>query len=217
MMVTTEFSKALTAGVAAQPHHDAVKLHLEDCQPVRWTNKELDRQVVAFAKGMEHSDFAPGSKIVIWTKDVAEGIVAQLGAIQAGLNVTVLDAEANADDLAKAMGGARGLIFSPNLQPNEAAVNAVLSVIPEIADVKEDKVISSQEFPELRYVFTTGFYRREGMVKYAKIFSYDPTYTVAAASLGKIEYAGPGTPTKVSKLPFFDETVTFKRDDADFE
>ncbi len=53
----------------------------------RWSYKVLNTHVNAIAKGLVMSQFSPNSKIVVWTKDVAEGIVSQLGAMKAGVNV----------------------------------------------------------------------------------------------------------------------------------
>jgi hypothetical protein len=47
----------------------------------------MSMHVNAFAKGLVSAQFTPNSKLVVWTKDIAEGMVAQLGAMKAGVQV----------------------------------------------------------------------------------------------------------------------------------
>ncbi len=48
--------------------------------------------------------------------------------------VVCLDASATEADFMKAMEGARALVVSPTVQPNEEAMNIVKKAIPELAD-----------------------------------------------------------------------------------
>jgi acyl-coenzyme A synthetase/AMP-(fatty) acid ligase len=101
------------------------------------TYRDLQRQIDAFTHGMQSAKFAPKSKLVIWAKDCAENVVAQLGAAKAGLTVQVLSADASVSELEQALVDARALLFSPTLLPEEGALKAVLDLIPELQGLPE--------------------------------------------------------------------------------
>ena len=52
--------------------------------------RQLQKQVNAFANGLYQVPFKTPAIMVIWGKDTAETLVAQMGAVKAGLNVSVL-------------------------------------------------------------------------------------------------------------------------------
>ena len=51
--------------------------------------RQLSTQVDAFANGLFEVPFKTPSIMVIWGKDCAETLVAQMGAVKAGLNVGI--------------------------------------------------------------------------------------------------------------------------------
>lgn len=218
MMVNADCIKQLNQKVIDEPHVDAMKLKTDDAEPVRFTYKQLNRQVTAFAKGLVGTQFTPGSKFVVWTKDIAEGIVAQMAALKVGLKVVVLDASATEADLAKAMVDARALLFSPTLLPNNATLTMVKNLVPEVEDNDADgnKIIYSPDHPKLRWIMTTGHYGKKGMVKFQHVACLDDPFPLPEVSVGSIALAGPGTPNLLKSLPFVDSTVTFEIDDDKF-
>jgi acyl-CoA synthetase (AMP-forming)/AMP-acid ligase II len=168
------------------------------------TYRDLQRQIDAFAHGMQGAKFGPQHKIVIWAKDCAENVVAQLGAAKAGVTVEVLGDGASAAELEKALSGARALLFSPTLLPEEGALKTVRTLIPELDGLPEraDQLVYSAKFPNLRWVFNTGFERVPGMLKFEYILAYkkeNPT----TASMGSIAFAGPGSKKDLS-IPYLD-------------
>jgi acyl-coenzyme A synthetase/AMP-(fatty) acid ligase len=50
--------------------------------------RQLQKQVNAFANGLYQVPFKTPAIMVIWGKDTAETLVAQMGAVKAGLNVS---------------------------------------------------------------------------------------------------------------------------------
>src|SRR6266404_8065013 len=54
-------------------------------QDVRWTYRELQERVDAFAAGLLALGLAPGDRIGIWSPNNAEWVVTQLGTAKAGL------------------------------------------------------------------------------------------------------------------------------------
>eukprot|EP00961_Rhodomonas_salina_P095992 1290710-Rhodomonas_salina.3 len=101
----------------------------------RWTYKQLQRHVDAFANGILDMQFKPQHKIVMWAKDTCESVVAQMGCLKAGVQriysgtmvscivadaqMEVLDAAATESDLKAALDGARLFLISPNVLPNQ--------------------------------------------------------------------------------------------------
>ena len=53
----------------------------------RWTYKQLQRHVDAFANGILDMQFKPKHKVVMWAKDSCESVVAQMGCLKAGIKV----------------------------------------------------------------------------------------------------------------------------------
>jgi len=170
----------------------------------RMTYKDLQRQIDAFAHGMQGAKFGPKHKLVIWAKDCAENVVAQLGAAKAGVTVEVLGEKASAAELEKALSNARALLVSPTLLPEEGALKTVRALIPELKGLSEhaDQLVYSAKFPALRWVFNTGFERVPGMLKFAYILAYKQE-SPSTPSMGKIAFAGPGAKTDL-QIPYMD-------------
>lgn len=164
----------------------------------------MNRHIDAFANGLQGTKFTDKHKIVIWAKDCAENVVAQLGAAKAGVQVQVLGSGTSAAELGKALSGARALLFSPTLLPEEGAYKTVQELIPELAGIREraDQIVYSAKFPTLLWVFNTGFERYPGMLKFEYIMSYKRSEPVPVAT-GSIEFSGPGASSQLV-LPYLD-------------
>jgi acyl-CoA synthetase (AMP-forming)/AMP-acid ligase II len=217
-VVAPALCKALDKSAAESPHMDVLKMNTDDADPVRFTSRQLSKQVNAFARGMIDAQFTPDTKLVVWTKDIAEGVVAQLGGLKAGVQVVCLDSSATESDLSAAMADARALLFSPQLQPQLACMSIVENVIPELKDPDDngDYIIRSAAWPKLRWVWTTGFERQPGMIKFTNLLNYDPDGGPTGSPLGNITYAGPGSAAEIKELPYFDSTVTFIPNEEEF-
>ena len=93
------------------------------------TYRDFSRQIDAFAAGLAASKFTPKHKMVIWAKDTAENVVAQLGAAKVGVEVQVLGAGASSAEISAALSDARALLFSPTLLPEEGAMKVLHELI----------------------------------------------------------------------------------------
>jgi len=153
---------------------------------------------------MQSGKFLPKHKIVIWAKDCAENVVAQMGAAKAGVEVQVLGSGATPAELEKALSGARALLFSPTMLPEEGALKAVRELIPELEGLPEraDQILYSAKFPRLHHVFNTGFERVPGMLKFEYILAYK-TDALKPTPAGTISFAGTGSPTPLT-IPYLD-------------
>jgi len=204
MVASPTLIQQVQASATSDPHLNCFKMVTDGADPVMMTYRDLQRQIDAFAHGMQGAKFGPQHKIVIWAKDCAENVVAQLGAAKAGVTVEVLGDGASAAELEKALSGARALLFSPTLLPEEGALKTVRTLIPELDGLPEraDQLVYSAKFPNLRWVFNTGFERVPGMLKFEYILAYkkeNPT----TASMGSIAFAGPGSKKDLS-IPYLD-------------
>ena len=173
--------------------------------PRRMTYRDFSRQIDAFAAGLEASKFTPKHKMVIWAKDTAENVVAQLGAAKVGVEVQVLGAGASSAEVSAALSDARALLFSPTLLPEEGAMKVLHELIPELKGLPEraDQLVYSSQYPALRWVFNTGFERYPGMLKFEYVLSYTKESAGFAGAPGGIAFSGPGSPTSLA-LPFID-------------
>lgn len=95
------------------PLKDAVRFNSQD---YNWTYKELDTYSSAFAFGLMENGFVPGERLLLWVDLTAsaEILVAQLGALKAGLSIVLF--EGATPDAALESSGAEGLLFSPDTQ-----------------------------------------------------------------------------------------------------
>lgn len=204
MVASPSILGQVQAAAVSEPHINCFKMHTDGADPVLMTYKDLQRQIDAFANGMQAAKFSPSHKIVIWAKDCAENVVAQLGAAKAGVEVQVLGAGVTAAELEKALAGARALLFSPTLLPEEGALKMIQELIPELQGLPEraDQIVYSAKFPALKWVFNTGFERVPGMLKFEYILSYKMEQP-ASASTGSIAFSGPGSPSEL-KIPYLD-------------
>jgi acyl-CoA synthetase (AMP-forming)/AMP-acid ligase II len=102
------------AAVSQNHHYDAVRF---GAQKFNWTLREFDKYSSAFAYGLVENGFSSGDKLLVWTDQTnsAELLVAQVGAIKAGVTIVAFDEKDNQDALNQALktSGARGLLFSP--------------------------------------------------------------------------------------------------------
>mmetsp|Transcript_3096 Transcript_3096/g.4998 ORF Transcript_3096/g.4998 Transcript_3096/m.4998 type:complete len:256 (+) Transcript_3096:44-811(+) len=209
MLAKPALISQIDSKAAAQPHANALKMTIDGNEAVLMTFKQLQRQVEAFGNGLLDVGFRSGDKLVIWAKDCAENVVSQLGGARAGLTVVCLDSSASEADLAAALDGAKGLVFSPTLLPEEGTTAMLHKLIPELDTHTESaQVIEAGAFPSLRYIITTGFERKTGMAKFEHLLFYQTNPTnVSKASVGDVTYAGPGSATEL-QLPLIDESVT---------
>lgn len=85
---------------------------------MNWTLKEFDRYSSAFAFGLLEAGYARGDSLVLYADQTssAEQLVAQMGAIKAGVQVVTFAEKESQDALDHALSStnAKGLIFAPD-------------------------------------------------------------------------------------------------------
>jgi len=202
--------------VSEYPHMDALKMWTEDGEAHLWTYKQLQKHVDAFCNGILDSQFKPEHKLVLWTKDSCESVVAQMGALKAGIQVEVLDKDATKEDLTKALTGARAFLISPNLLPNEQSMKVMYELIPELTQMGRylEQLVMSEAFPTLRWCWSMGFEKPTGMNQFIHLLVYYPPEVCAAPKMntrGTVTTTGTGTFVDL-KLPHIDTNVTVERE-----
>lgn len=207
MVASPSVLEQVKASASSDPHLNCLKMMTDGADPASFTYKDMVRHIDAFAHGLQGTKFTPKHKIVIWAKDCAENVVAQLGAAKAGVQVQVLGSGASAAELENALSNARALLISPTMLPEEGAYKAIKELIPELEGLPEraDQIVYSAKFPALRWVFNTGFERYPGMLKFEYIMSYKRGEP-APAPTGSIEFSGPGASSNLA-VPFLDPTA----------
>lgn len=190
LVVRPQVVDAMDKHVIEYPHMDALKMWTEDGEAHLWTYKQLQKHVDAFCDGILEMGFKPNHKLVLWAKDTCESVVAQMGALKAGIQIEVLDKDATKEDLIKALTGSRAFLISPFVLPNGESMNVLYDLIPELEEYGRqlEQTVMSEAFPTLRWVWAMGFEKPEGMLNFVDVLTYFPPEVSQAPKM-----AAPGT------------------------
>lgn len=106
----------------------------------------------------------------------AEQLVAQMGAIKAGVSVVTFDDKENADALDHALAStkAKGLIFAPDvlMANKETRADAVNKLMPELSKMYLGDEINVSKYPHLKQIIQTGFKAIRGVNLYKDLTVY---------------------------------------------
>src|SRR5689334_3183888 len=102
-------------------------------QQVRWTYRELQRRVDAFAAGLLALGLEPGERVGIWSPNNAEWVVAQLATAKAGLILVNINPAYRLAELEYALNkvGCRALIAMPSFKSSDY-VGMLRELAPEL-------------------------------------------------------------------------------------
>ena len=122
--------------VAEQPEYDAVRFH---SQRFNWSLREFDRYSSAFAFGLLEAGFQRDDALVMYNDQTcaAESLVAQMGAMKAGVRIVSFAEKDSVDalDAAIASTKAKGILFTPDNQVDAAGttrLDLVHKLVPEL-------------------------------------------------------------------------------------
>jgi long-subunit acyl-CoA synthetase (AMP-forming) len=107
--------------------------------------------------------YTRGDKFVLFSDETssAEQLVAQMGAIKAGVAVVTFTDKENADALDHALTStkAKGLIFAPDspMGKNETRGTAVNKLMPELSKMYLGDELNVSRYPNLTQIIQTGF------------------------------------------------------------
>ena len=107
----------------------------------------------------------------------AENLVAQMGAIKAGITIVTFDEKENQDALDTALGSsqAKGLIFSPSTQMEDGKNTRgtfLSNLIPELSSLRFGDEINSDKYPYLKTIVQTEHQAFNGVNKFRDIGVY---------------------------------------------
>jgi len=112
----------------------------------------------AFAFGLLQAGYTRGDKFVLFADETssAEQLVAQMGAIKAGVSVVTLTDKENADALDHALSStkAKGLIFAPDamMANKQSRINTINKLMPELSKMYLGDELNVAKYPNLKQI-----------------------------------------------------------------
>lgn len=148
-------------------HKDAVLIGTNN---LRWTFKELDRQVDALGNGLISARLQPGHTLISTLDNDAESLMAVLAAAECGIQLVSLPG-ATAGELVAALSAtqAEGVILDPKVIKPES----LFAEIPELDHYPAGKAFACARFPALRNILQTDYRPRPGMLTFRDTLGYE--------------------------------------------
>jgi len=139
-------------------------------QQVRWTYRELQRRVDAFAAGLLALGLEPGERVGIWSPNNAEWVVAQLATAKAGLILVNINPAYRLAELEYALNkaGCAALITAARFKTSDY-VGMLNQLAPELADAAPGELAAAR-LPFLRLAINIGCDSIPGMLRLDEIY-----------------------------------------------
>jgi fatty-acyl-CoA synthase len=139
-------------------------------QQVRWTYRELQRRVDAFAAGLLALGLEPGERVGIWSPNNAEWVVAQLATAKAGLILVNINPAYRLAELEYALNksGCSALITAARFKTSDY-IGMLNQLAPELADAAPGKLDATQ-LPRLRLAINIGGDSVPGMLRFEDVY-----------------------------------------------
>ena len=150
---------------AAERWADALALVVKH-QDVRWTYRELNDRVDAFAAGLLALGLSPGDRIGIWSPNNSEWVVTQFATAKAGLILVNINPSYRTFELEYALGkvGCKTLITADHFKTSDY-VGMLRELMPEIADSKPGQLRSAR-VPSLETLIRIGSDAVDGFLRF---------------------------------------------------
>jgi fatty-acyl-CoA synthase len=138
-------------------------------QNLRWTYRELQRQVDALAAGLLAAGLAPGDRLGIWSPNNAEWIVTQFATAKAGVVLVNINPAYRVPEIRYALRqtGCKALITAAAFKTSDY-IAMLRELAPEIEGCAAGDLQAAQ-VPELRVVVRLDRDRGPGMLNYADL------------------------------------------------
>ena len=138
-------------------------------QHVRWTYRELQREVDAFASGLVPLGLKPGERVGIWSPNNAEWVVTQFATAKAGLILVNINPAYRLAELEYALNksGCVALVTAARFKTSDY-LGMLRALAPELAAAAPGN-LHAAKLPDLRLVITIGAENEPGMVPFADI------------------------------------------------
>src|SRR5215472_11693980 len=138
-------------------------------QNIRWSYRDLRREVDAFAAGLVALGLKPGERIGIWSPNNAEWVVTQFATAKAGLILVNINPAYRLAELEYALNksGCVALITAARFKTSDY-IGMLRDLAPELATAAPGH-LKSAKLPELRLVITIGDESHPGMVPFPDV------------------------------------------------
>lgn len=150
------------------PDNDALVVPYQN---LRWSYRELDRQVDQLAAGLIALGLEPGERIGVWAPNMAEWVVLQFATAKAGLILVNVNPAYRLSELDFALNQAeaKALVLVPSFKSSDYM--AMLSeLMPELAGAVPGKLMA-KKVPSLRWVITLSDEAAPGTIRYADVMA----------------------------------------------
>src|SRR5215469_14292440 len=138
-------------------------------QHIRWSWRELQREVDAFAAGLVALGLKPGERIGIWSPNNAEWVIAQFATAKAGLILVNVNPAYRLTELEYALNkaGCAALITASRFKSSDY-IGMLWTLAPELETAAPGK-LHAAKLPELRLVINIGDENHAGMIPFDDI------------------------------------------------
>ena len=138
-------------------------------QHIRWSWRELQRQVDAFAAGLVALGLKPGERIGIWSPNNAEWVITQFATAKAGLILVNINPAYRLAELEYALNksGCVALITAARFKSSDY-IQMLRDLAPELATAAPGN-LRAAKLPELRLILTIGDETHAGTVPFGDV------------------------------------------------
>jgi fatty-acyl-CoA synthase len=138
-------------------------------QQVRWSYRDLKRQVDGFAAGLWQSGLRPGDRIGIWAPNCVEWTVTQYASAKIGLILVNLNPAYRTTEIKYALAkvGCKALVFAHSFKSSRY-LDMLRCFIPEIGRSQSGE-LHSVAMPELRILICTAPECHDGVTRFQDV------------------------------------------------
>ena len=138
-------------------------------QNIKWSYRELQREVDALAAGLVALGLKPGERVGIWSPNNAEWVLTQFATAKAGLILVNINPAYRVAELEYALNksGCVALITASRFKSSDY-IGMLRDLAPELATAAPGK-LHAAKLPELRLVITIGAGSEAGMMPFDDI------------------------------------------------
>jgi fatty-acyl-CoA synthase len=138
-------------------------------QHIKWSYRELQREVDAFAAGLVALGLKPGERVGIWSPNNAEWVIAQFATGKAGLILVNINPAYRLTELEYALNksGCVALITAARFKSSDY-IQMLRDLAPEL-DTASPGNLHAAKLPELRLIITIGAESEKGMIPFEDV------------------------------------------------
>jgi fatty-acyl-CoA synthase len=180
----------LDRAVARWPSAEALVVRHQN---VRWTYRDLAREVDAFASGLLALGLGRGDRVGIWSPNNAEWVMTQFATAKAGIILVNINPAYRLAELEYALNkvGCKALITAAAFKTSDY-LTMLRELCPELPTCRPGE-LSAARIPELRLVIRLGDEKTPGMLNFADVAptATDEHRQQLAALAGELQFDDP--------------------------